>query len=197
MIKYFLTLIFANLTRIYANLLWKISAVIRAKSAEIRVSIVILIIFFIGVPALTQAFPNEPNGYADINWGKSFWELKDIALFQEGGDYKYGYRQDEPYRRGLIEIERIVYCFYQDKFFAVYIETKGFGNAELLRRDLIYNCGPWTGSRRKFELYWQGEMTEIAYRLDPVSEVCRVAIMSKEILDRIASIKKAWPMERR
>jgi hypothetical protein len=153
------------------------------------------VIFLIAVPSLTQAFPNEPNGFGGMSWWRSLADLDDIAIFEDIGVYKYGYRQDEEFSFGMAELERIVYCFYQNKFFAVYIQAKDFANAELLRRELLHRYGVPSGSRRKFELYWQGEITEIAYTFDPVTEVCRVVFISKELLERILSITRTWPVD--
>ncbi len=145
-----------------------------------------LIIVLLGIPAFAQAFTNEPNGFGGLSWGQSLEELEDIAIFKKENFFKYGYRRDEEYNWWkVLELEKIVYCFYRNALFAIYMETKGFANAEILRIQLIEKYGPKTGSRRRFHLYWKGKVSEIVYNFDPVSEICRVVYISKEGLSQI------------
>lgn len=147
-------------------------------------------LIFFGILTSAYAFTNEPSGFSGLSWGQNLEDLEDIAIFKEESGFKYGYRRDEEYSWwGALELEKIIYCFYRDALFAVYLETKGFANAEILRIQLIRKYGPRTGSRRRFHLYWQGEVSQIIYNFDPVSEVCRVVYISEEMIKEMPDFK--------
>lgn len=90
-----------------------------------RQMIMILLVLIIGLWAQPGKAQDLKDGFFDIPWGKYISELKGFQPLDKETEVSYYVKPDRGYQIENIQVTNVVYGFYADRFFAVYIAVDG------------------------------------------------------------------------
>jgi hypothetical protein len=119
--------------------------------------ILMLVLFLLFIPRLSWA----QEEFRGIKWGINISELKDMipeeTIQKPGPDIKYYTRKGEENKIGDIPINKIIYAFYKDQFWAVTINFDDYSNYQSLLAGLSSKYGQASRPNRYIEEYnWFG-----------------------------------------
>ncbi len=136
-------------------------------------------------------YSNEPNGFRGILFGTNIKELSYIKLrkVQDAGEEKRYVVDKDKMNVGSAQLDRILYIFYDDKFYAVYIQYKSIGNYLKLRDIFVDLYGKGNKTQRgSFQIFiWMGHAVDIFLTYDEVKDEGDVMYTYKPIGDQIQS----------
>lgn len=171
----------------------------KRKLSKIGWLIVISCVFLIGGSACAQAFGfkpgSEPDGFRGIKWGQDISTVK--GLIFHSTDPSYGgtalYTRDgDKLRIGETELELILYAFWQDKFSAVEIFTKGYSNWSGFKAIVFEKFGEGYQSNKYIEkYYWRGKKTLMLLEYNKFSEKGSLFMISSQI----STLQEEWEKE--
>ena len=81
------------------------------------------------------------DGFFDIPWGVYLNELEGFEPLSRDAEIGYYVKPDRVYRINEIEVANVVYGFYADRFFAVYIEVDGIDVFGQLKKYITQKYG--------------------------------------------------------
>jgi hypothetical protein len=97
---------------------------------------------------LTMAIPSQAgstlelkDGFFDIPWGEYLHKLNGFEPLAQASEISYFVKPDRVYRINDIEVANVVYGFFADRFFAVYISVDGIDVFAQLRRYITRKYG--------------------------------------------------------
>lgn len=78
----------------------------------------------------------EPDGFRGIKWGTELNAIGGMRVIgeQDGGIIKVCVRDKNRLRFGSAKLNEILYIFWNDKLWAVYMTTSGYKNAQRLKK---------------------------------------------------------------
>ena len=82
------------------------------------------------------------GGFSGLNWGTDLTSTENLSKLSQKGDVGYYFRFNET---GLVyntHIDRVIYGFYQNKFFAVYLRIKSAEDFDKIKEFMITDYGP-------------------------------------------------------
>ena len=81
------------------------------------------------------------DGFFDIPWGAYLNKLEGLEPLAQNSEISYYVKPDRVYRINEIEVANVVYGFYADRFFAVYISVDGIDVFAQLRKYITRKYG--------------------------------------------------------
>lgn len=134
------------------------------------------------LPVSAIAFQNEPDGFRGIPWGDNYENKKSELLpYQEGANNFYS-RTNDKLEIGGAELKDIYYGYYKNKLGVVVLHSLGASNKYALLGALQEKFGKGHKPNRYIDdYYWFGQITDISYACNRITDKCTVWIRSKLI----------------
>jgi len=138
----------------------------------------------------------EPDGFRDIRWGIDISSLKGMGYVRNEKiilystlaphpEHKIYIKENDDLIMDGIELDKIEYKFWKDKFYEVHIYVKGFENAKKLKEVVFNRFGEGTSSKRtknwEFSYNWRGTITRMSLAYNKDSSVGGFIIYSNKI----------------
>ena len=93
--------------------------------SNLRLPAIILLALVIGLWAHPGKAFELNEGFYDIPWGEYITKLQGFQPLDQAMEVRYYVKPDRTYRIENIEVSNVVYGFWADRFFAVYISIDG------------------------------------------------------------------------
>ncbi len=127
---------------------------------------------------------SEPDGFREIKWSTALETLSDMEYSRTdpsfGGIRAYT-RKNDSLMIGTAEIEKIEYCFWQEKFCNVWLYTNGLENWDKLKAAFFERFGIGFQANKYNENYlWFGDITKIRIEYNTRTEQGTIVILSNE-----------------
>lgn len=106
-----------------------------------RQTAIIMLALVIGLWAQPGKALDLNDGFFDIPWGGYLTELKGFQPLDQAMDVSYYVKPDRNYRIENIDVTNVVYGFYADRFFAVYIAIDGIDVFGQLKKYITQKYG--------------------------------------------------------
>lgn len=106
-------------------------------SRAVLMSVVLTVIIW----PLKGATQDLKDGFFDIPWGSYLNELEGFEPLSRDAEISYYVKPDRAYRINEIEVANVVYGFYADRFFAVYISLEGIDVFGQLKKYITQKYG--------------------------------------------------------
>lgn len=131
----------------------------------------------------------EPNGFRGLKWGTELSAIGGMKVIGEEKEkmLKLCVREGDRLRFGSAKLNEILYIFWNDKLWAVYMTTSGYKNAQRLKKAAYRVFGEPYKEPHGERYYWAGERTEIV--LEVLPETAELALFSVAISEQ----KEALP----
>lgn len=143
------------------------------------------------IQPLLFALKNEPEGFRGIKWGTNIAELPDMRLLEDAGNSKYYIRKNDKMKIGDADLERVVYGFYEERFFAVLIDFNELSNFLKIKETLFQQYGVCFRPNEFTELYyWMGIDVYIGLKYNEFLAKGDVVYFFKPIQDEMADDEK-------
>jgi hypothetical protein len=145
------------------------------------------------------AFQNEPDGFRGIKWGTKIETLKDMRKLYTKGNTTVYMRKNDKLQIGDAELQNISYMFWQDKFYSVYIQTKGYLNWAALKKVLFLKFGKGNQDNKYTEYYRWGLFSGkvvIYFKYNQISEQGTLMIRGNKIVNEMRQSKRQKGKER-
>jgi len=136
---------------------------------KVKLLAILFIIFLIGCFASTRPSKSRPypNGFRDIKWGTEISTLKDMEKVEQDkssdSDLVWYIRKGDTLAIGEAKLENIFYSFWMGNFEGVWIEFKGEGNFEALKKELFEQFGKALESEELMKKMDRGEPSTIGH----------------------------------
>jgi hypothetical protein len=125
---------------------------------KVKILAILFTIFLIGCFASARSSKprSDPYAFRGIKWGTEISTLKDLEKVEQdkssGSDLVWYTRKGDTLAIGEAKLENIFYSFWMGNFEGVWIDFKGEGNFEALKKELFEQFGKGLeseGSMRK------------------------------------------------
>ncbi|MBN1446272.1 MAG: hypothetical protein JW957_09255 [Candidatus Omnitrophica bacterium] len=127
---------------------------------------------------------SEPDGFREITWGTDLKTLTDMEYSRTDpsfGGIKTYTRKDDLLMLGPSKIEKIEYCFWQEKFCNVWLYTKGLENWDKLKTAFFEKFGAGFQANKYNENHlWFGDITKIRIEYNARTEQGTIVLLSSE-----------------
>ncbi len=153
-----------------------------------------LTIIVIGLFSINSfAYQNEPDGFRGIKWGVRIETLKDMTKLYTKGDTTIYMRKNDKLQMGDTELQDISYMFWQDKFYSVYIQTKGYLDWSALKKVLFLKFGKGSQDNKYIEYYRWGLFSgkaAIDIKYNHISKQGTLMMRGNKIMNEMRQSKK-------
>ena len=105
-----------------------------------RLAIITVMLIMMILPQTGSALELK-DGFFDIPWGGYLHKLGGFEPLAQESEISYYVKPDRVYRINDIEVANVVYGFYADRFFAVYISVDGIDVFAQLRKYITQKYG--------------------------------------------------------
>jgi len=141
------------------------------------------------LPAHAGEFKNEPTGFRHIAWETPFSKVQSqMVLAEKGKTSNYYTRKNDKMTIGGASLTAIYYRFYNKKFSAVMIVTKGIGNKKALIEAFEAQFGqPEKPNQFIDNYFWRGTTARVGIVCNSVSNDCHSTMESMNMI----SVEKA------
>jgi len=124
------------------------------------------------------------EGFSGLNWGTDLSTIENLSELSQKENVGYYFRFNETVLVYNTNVDRVVYGFYQNKFFAVYFRIKSRKNFDKIKESMILDYGPPRAQLRvnrtiyiwehknikiKMKLYEKEGTHKLAYYYTPLS----------------------------
>jgi hypothetical protein len=176
----------------YKQTLWKSGDIAMKKSIG---SLIIILLSSVSVYAGTD--PNRWDGFRGLKWGTNIKDLNDpnMMLTEGYNKEKYYKRLNDKLSIGDANLKEITYVFYENRFYGVMIETKGYMNFSALKDAIFayYGDGKPNGNYSNSWL-WSPELGNsrnvmIVFGYDESQGITVVVMTYKPILNEMQTDK--------
>ncbi len=129
-------------------------------------------LFFLMVAKAMFAFRNEPEGFRGIKWEARSHGIQGLKLVETketgNGEHLDIYvRKGDRLSFGQVELKKIRYVFYKNRFFLVHLVAFSHKANKSLKQELVDRFGePSDSSSKRDLLYWDGKETSVYLKYD-------------------------------
>jgi hypothetical protein len=124
----------------------------------------------------------EPTDFGGMKWGSSIRELPDMKLLAEEGDLKFFEKAGNPAKIGDVNVDRIIYGFYKERFYNVMIYFSSPSDYSRIQETLSRDFGkPLQPNQSEKKLFWNGENVNLLLSFDEASNTGRIIYLFKPI----------------
>jgi hypothetical protein len=153
---------------------------------EKRVLLPVLALVLVGVLVasylLLPGTKKEPDDFRGIKWGSNLRDLPEMRLLAEEGNLKFFEKAKDPTRIGEVEVDKIVYGFYKDRFYNVMIYYSSPADFARLREVLAKEFGPpFQPGESDKKCFWNGDQVNLLLSFDEASTTGRIIYLFKPI----------------
>jgi hypothetical protein len=106
-----------------------------------KLAAIILLALTVGLWTRAGMALELEDGFFDIPWGGYITQLKGFEPLEQNLEVSYYVKPDRTYQIENIEVTNVVYGFYADRFFAVYIAIDGIDVFGQLKKYIIQKYG--------------------------------------------------------
>jgi len=99
----------------------------------------------------------ESGGFRGIAWGTNIRELSGMSLLAEDAALKFYERKDDHAKIGDVDIERVVYGFYDDQFYSATLYFQSFPSFVQVKRVFLDKYGNPTSYNESSNKYFWGK----------------------------------------
>jgi hypothetical protein len=163
----------------------------------IRISIMASIFLFIiaalstVLPSVSLAFQNEPVDFRGIKWKTHVAEISSMKLLAQDGDLQFYEKSDESLKIGEAPLDRIVYGFYKDEFYNVFLYYNSLPTFSRIKEVFIQTYGePYQPNQYVDKYFWYGKHVDILLTFDVLVKNGRISYFYKPIVDAMESDEK-------
>jgi len=124
------------------------------------------------------------TGFRGQKFGTSFSEFQGLTLEKDEGDLKLYTKKDDNLQLGPAKLEKIVYHFFQDKFFAVSLHTQDRENTLRLLRVAQTAFGQGNlrpNAKDDLDQNWLGKTAEAFFNVNPKTEEGSLLIRDNQL----------------
>jgi hypothetical protein len=144
------------------------------------------IVGVIAVVAVAYLFlsntPKEPSDFRGIKWGSNVRGLPEMKLLAEEGDLKFYEKTNDGPKIGDVDVDKIVYGFYKDRFYNVMIYYSSPASFTRIRETLSNTFGvPFQPNETEKKLFWNGEHVNLLLNFDEATNTGRLTYLFKPI----------------
>lgn len=124
----------------------------------------------------------DPADFRGIRWGENIRNLTDLKLVAEEGNLKFYERENERMTLVDVPVERIVYGFYQDRFYSVLVYFNSAAGFVKIKDGLARELGaPFQPTDVQRKYFWSGDMVNLLLSFDDASDKGRAAFFFRPI----------------
>lgn len=156
--------------------------------------IVMIIVLFISTFISLQtadAMNNEPDDFRGMLWSIDISELSGMRLIAAEGDMKFYEKQNENLTIGNAKASKIVYGFYKDSFYSLFIYYDGIINFSKLKDIYVEKYGEAYHPNEYINRFsWSGTNLDILLTFDDILMNGRIVYFYRPIMDRIERDEK-------
>lgn len=151
------------------------------------ISFTIILIFFLGS---SVGYPADlKDGFLGIQWGTNASSLSNFSKVRENGKVSYYINPNQVHVINNFKISHVVYGFYEDQFFAVYIKIDNIEVFSDMKSYMTTKYGnPSTSVAMKSELKtfkWKYEKTKMKLKYYEKSGYMKLAFYYKPLSQKI------------
>ncbi len=134
-----------------------------------RAVLPLVIVFFLLLPTVAAAFPNEPTqGYEDLPWGRRINLCYDMEFFNVMGQTRLYTRLHNRRFPARAEVTRALYGFNEGRFFFVALSFESEEDYRLVSDYLRKQHGPSDSAGKGDETQvWEGSKVLITLKHEP------------------------------
>ena len=109
----------------------------------------LLVSFWLAIPALAADPAKKPADFRGVAWGAAPSTLSGLKAVEHDGDIIHYERPEEKKELGGVNLRRLTYSFYKDRFYHAEIDYTGKDAAKVLQESLEAKYGPPDTVREK------------------------------------------------
>jgi hypothetical protein len=137
------------------------------------------------------AFPNEPVDFRGVKWQTHVAEISGMKLLAQDGDLQFYEKSDENLKIGDASLDRIVYGFYKEQFYNVFLYYSSLPTFSKIKEIFSQNYGePYQPNQYVAKYFWYGKQVDILLTFDGLLKNGRVSYFYKPIADAMESDEK-------
>jgi hypothetical protein len=149
---------------------------------KIGIPLVLVSIFVVSIYMYTGANPREPDEFRGVRWGTPLDQLPGLHVLAEEGDYKFCENRYDKMAFEQVEVEKIVYGFYKNRFYNAMIYFRTSGKLAELKKALTRRHGdPIQPEQAENKYFWNGHTVDILMTFDAGSDAGRISYSFKPI----------------
>jgi hypothetical protein len=136
------------------------------------------------VPAEHSTKLDTTNGFRGQKFGTPFSEFQGLTLDKDQGDLKLYFKEDENLQLGPVKLESIIYHFFQDKFFAVSLNSQDRDSTLGLLRVAQVAFGQGAerpDAKDDLDKSWLGKAAEAFFTVNPKTEEGSLIIRDNQL----------------
>ncbi len=156
----------------------------------IHMVLIIIIGIFISIPT-SYAMENEPKEFRGMDWAINVKELSGMRLISAEGDMKFYEKHGDNLNIGNARASKIVYGFYKDSFYSLFIYYDGIINFSKLKNIYVERYGEAFHPNEYINRYsWSGNNLDILLTYDDILKNGRIVYFYRPIMDKIEHDEK-------
>jgi hypothetical protein len=149
----------------------------------LKLGLMVLVIAVLGIAYLViSGTQKEPTDFRGIKWGSDIRDLPDMKLLAEDGVLKFYEKTNDRKKIGEVDVDKIVYGFYKDRFYTVMIYYSSPASFERIRDTVSGDFGtPFQANESEKKLFWNGEHLSLLLNFDDAASTGRITYLFKPI----------------
>jgi hypothetical protein len=129
------------------------------------------------------AMTNEPADFRGLRWTTNIRELSDLQPMAAEGEMKFFERKNDNLSIGDAKASKIVYGFYKDSLYSVFVYFDGLINFDKLKKIFIQKHGEAYQPNEYLNRYsWNGNTVDILLTYDDILKNGRIVYFHKPTL---------------
>jgi hypothetical protein len=153
-----------------------------------------IIVLFISTLIYLQtadAMNNEPDDFRGMRWSINVVDLSGMRLIAAEGDMKFYEKQNDNLTIGNAKASKIVYGFYKDCFYSLFIYYDDIINFSRLKDIYVEKYGEAFHPNEYINRFsWSGSNLDILLTYDDILKNGRIVYFYRPIMDRIEHDEK-------
>jgi hypothetical protein len=135
---------------------------------------------------VSHAMTNEPGDFRGLKWTINIKELSEMQLMAAEGEMKFFERKTDTFAIGDAKSSKIVYGFYKDSLYSVFVYFDGLINFEKMKKIFIQKHGEAYQPNEYLNRYsWNGNNVDILLTYDDILKNGRIVYFHKPTLSII------------
>ncbi len=137
------------------------------------------------------------TSFSGIAWGAPAEDTRNLTLAREEGDERYYARPDDFYPLGGVTCEKILYGYYQNQFFAAFMQVNTQADFKALRAHLNERYGDARSQMRMDRTIYIWDFVDIKIKLKHYeeSETAKLAFYYTPLSTKVNEARQATKSE--
>jgi hypothetical protein len=135
--------------------------------------------------------------FSGINWGAPVEEARGLTSARQSGDERYYTKADDFYSLGGVTCEKVIYGFYQDQFFAAFMQITSERDFKAVREHLTERYGDARSQMRMDRTIYIWDYLDVKIKLKHYEErpESKLAFYYKPLSSKVNEARKATKSE--